>query len=210
MDPARTGRAIVEYGVHTLDLARWLIGEATRVCATARTWIPARPLANGVGHVLVAADDSTAWLMEFAGGAIAVRHAGWATAGRPPGLELRLSGSEGALHCRLTDDLPDDQALELAGPDGRFQPVAIPPRLVPPTVPPDPWWRRWPAHLIHRFVAEIGGGDAVGPSFADGLRAQILFDAVQTSVREGRWVEVPAAAPPPDSAQAGPRPVTQS
>ena len=48
MDRARTGGgAIVEYGIHTLDLARWIMGDITSVCATGRTWIPTRPLPDG-------------------------------------------------------------------------------------------------------------------------------------------------------------------
>src|SRR3954469_10725808 len=72
MDRARTGGgAIVEYGIHTLDLARWIMGEATRVSATSRTWTPERELADGSGRSRVEVDDSTAWMMEFASGAIA-------------------------------------------------------------------------------------------------------------------------------------------
>ena len=44
MDGARTGGGVVvEYGSHSLDLARWIAGEIEEVCANARTVVPDRP-----------------------------------------------------------------------------------------------------------------------------------------------------------------------
>ncbi|MFN8590080.1 MAG: Gfo/Idh/MocA family oxidoreductase [Thermomicrobiales bacterium] len=190
MDRGRTGGgAIVEYGIHTIDLARWIMGEATRVAAAGRTWIGERPLPGG-GIVPVDSDDSTAWMMEFAHGGLGICHAGWATVGRPPGLELRVYGSRGALRCVLSDELADDQGLWLAGQDGHFRPVAIPARLNDALLPEGAWWLRWPAHLIARFVAEIASGQPEGPTFADGLRAQQILAAVIAAMDENRWVEV--------------------
>ena len=41
-----------------------------------------------------------------------------------------------------------------------------------------------------------GGEPADGlPVFADGLRASRITEAVLTSAREGRWVDVPAVEP---------------
>jgi predicted dehydrogenase len=192
MDRERTGGgAIVEYGVHTLDLARWLMGETRRVCATGRTQIPARPLPDGSGTAPVEVDDSTVWLMEFANGATGVCHAGWATVGRPPGLELRVFGSRGAAEVFLSDEVPGEEALLVAGPDGHFLPAEIPTRLYRRVPDLGVWSRTWPGHLIRQFVAEIVEGVPIlGPTFADGVRAQALLEAVTTSMRDGRWVEV--------------------
>jgi predicted dehydrogenase len=189
MDRARTGGgAIVEYGIHTLDLARWLIGEARAVSATARTWIPERSLPGG-GRIDIDVDDSTAWLIEFERGAIGVCHAGWATASRPPGLSFSVFGSEGALRCVLSDDLPGAEGLWQADRNGAFHPV-LP---ADSAMPGDPWWTRFPSLLIREFVDEIRGEPGHGPAFVDGLRAQELLDAVQRAVAERRWVEVERA-----------------
>lgn len=191
MDDTRTGGgAIVEYGIHTIDLARWIIGEVTSVCASSRTWIPYRTLpdSDGVADVLV--DDSTAWIMEFANGGIGICHAGWATVGRPPGIELRVFGSAGAIRCRLSDELPNAESLEMAGVDGHFHPLPIPEPPVALMPASGPWWYRFPAHLIRAFVAEIAAGDRVGPTFHDGLRAQEILDAILVSTRERRWVNL--------------------
>jgi predicted dehydrogenase len=199
MDVARTGGgAIVEYGVHTLDLARWIMGEVERVAAISSTWIPERPDAAGVGRVRIVADDSTAWLMTFATGALGVCHAGWATPGRAPGLELRVFGATGAVRCLLQDDLPGDEALWLAGPDGRFEPMEIPP---PPDQEPGDgdgrhWSERWQARLLGDFIDEVAGAraaDPEAPAFADGLRAQEILAAVVTATVEERWVSVQRA-----------------
>ncbi|HEY7036598.1 MAG TPA: Gfo/Idh/MocA family oxidoreductase [Thermomicrobiales bacterium] len=192
MDGTRTGGgAIVEYGIHTLDLARWLMGEVTRVCARGRTLVPERPRPDG-GTQPVEVDDSTAWLMEFANGATGICHAGWATVGRPPGLELRVFGSRGAAEVFLSDEVPGEEALLVAGTDGRFLPAEIPSRLYKRVPDLGAWWRTWSGHLIRQFVAEIvAGAPPLGPTFADGVRAQELLAAVTTSMREQRWVEVP-------------------
>ena len=146
---------------------------------------------DGPGVASVEVDDSTAWLMEFASGATGICHASWATVGRPPGLEVRVFGSAGAVRCVLSDDLPGAEGLWLAGPDGHFRPVEIPDRLSVMTPREGPWWFRWPAHLIRHFVAEITADEPAGPTFADGVRAQELLDALSVSMRERRWVEVP-------------------
>jgi predicted dehydrogenase len=191
MDSTRTGGgAIVEYGIHTLDLARWIMGDVTRVCALSRTLVPDRPLPGG-GSARVEVDDSTAWLMEFARGATGICHAGWATVGRPPGLEIRAFGSRGAAQIFLSDEAPGDEALLAAGPDGRFQPAEIPTRLSKRLPDLGSWRGTWPGHLIRQFVAEIVDGiPPLGPSFADGVKAQELLAAVTTSMRQRRWVAV--------------------
>jgi predicted dehydrogenase len=190
--------AIVEYGIHGLDLARWLLGEPRRVCAAGRTFIPERPLPDGTGTVAIDVDDSCAWLMEFASGALGVAHAGWATIGRAPGLELRVFGDNGAARCVLADDLPGSESLHLAtAAEQRFVPAEIPDRLQTPLPPSEPWWRRFHHNLILHFVEEIRVNRSSPPTFEDGARAQAALAAVIASMQDGRWVETEAAEPTP-------------
>ncbi|MGH2614992.1 MAG: Gfo/Idh/MocA family protein, partial [Thermomicrobiales bacterium] len=192
MDRARTGGgAIVEYGIHTLDLARWIMGDITSVSATSRTWIPTRSLPDGGGLVTVDVDDGTAWLLEFAGGAMGLCHAGWATVGRPPGIDIRVFGTTGAARCILADDLPGAEGLWVADADGSFREADIPAHFSACMPRSGPWWFCWPAHLIRSFVAEIENSASAGPTFADGVAAQEALAAVLLAVNERRWVDLP-------------------
>lgn len=191
MDAERNGGgAVVEYGIHTLDITRWLMGDVARINATGRTIVPERS-APGGGMADVTADDSTIWMMEFASRATGVCHASWSTVGRPPGLEVRVFGSTGAAQVILSDDEPNDEALLIAGADGRFRRAEIPSRLYRRLPDLGDWSRSWPAHMIQFFVDEVRNGTpSSGPTFDDGVQAQRLLAATTTSMRERRWVEI--------------------
>jgi predicted dehydrogenase len=164
------------------------MGDAQSAAAASRTLISERPQPKG-GTRAIEVDDSTAWLTTFANGALGVCHAGWATAGRGPGLELRVYGSRGAVQCRLADDLPGGEGLWQADVmDQRFIPVEIPARLAAGAPLDWPWWRRFQFGLVADFVAEILDGFPPSATFADGLAAQHLLAAIQTAATEHRWV----------------------
>ena len=178
MDAKRTGGgAIVEYGIHTLDLALWLGGPVRRAYAVGQNLIDERPLADGSGTRPVTVDDSTGWLIEYQNGGKGIGHAGWATPGRSPGLEIRIYGSRGAARVELSDEFPGDEALWLAGPDGVFIRQELPP-------PPDrPWYAAWIAALVGDAIDEMLARPHRGdPTFADGARAQDLLDALIASM----------------------------
>lgn len=192
MDRARTGGgAVVEYGIHTIDLALWIMGAASSVCAGSRTWVTERALPDGSGTRRVKGDDSTTWLMEFASGASGICHASWSTAGRAPGLELRVFGSRGAARCHLADDLPGAQGLWLAGPDGHFRAVSFGEPAIDSIEPAAPWWVDFSARLISDFVAEVRGAPASGPTFADGVAAQEVLEAILRATQQRRWIDLP-------------------
>ena len=46
--------------------------------------------------------------------------------------------------------------------------------------------------LVWEFVSAIVEGRAAVPDFYDGLKAQIVADAVIAANRERRWIEIPA------------------
>ncbi len=178
MDAMRTGGgAIVEYGIHTLDLAIWLGGPVRRAHAFGQTLIPERPLADGSGRRPVTVDDSTGWLIDYENGGKGIGHAGWATPGRSPGIEIRVYGSHGAVRVELSDEYPGDEAFWFSGPDGVF----IQQELPPPS--PQPWYAAWIGALVADAVDEILGRPHRGdPTFADGARAQDLLDDLIASI----------------------------
>jgi predicted dehydrogenase len=186
--------AIAEYGVHGLDIARWVFGEVERVCAAGRTFVGARPSPTGGDAMPVEVDDSCGWLMNFANGALGVCHAGWSTVGRAPGLEVRVYGSQGAVQVMLSDDLPGSEMLRVASAtEQSFRPESVPDRLATPIPSTELWRRRFHHSLIQHFVDGIRSGRPEGPNFEDGLRAQELLAAVVASMDEDRWVRVGAA-----------------
>jgi predicted dehydrogenase len=181
--------AIAEYGIHGLDIARWMFGDVTRVCATGRTFVAERPGDDGKGMLPVDVEDSCGWLMDFANGALGVCHAGWSTVGRAPGFEIRVFGSRSAIQVRLSEELPGSELLCIASADApTFEPVDVPERLATRIPSPEIWRRRFHHGLIHNFVNEIRNNQPGEPAFEDGLRAQELLAAVVMSMTEGRWI----------------------
>lgn len=189
MDGARTGGgAIVEYGIHTLDLAIWLGGPVRRAQAIGQNLVSERPLPGSAEMRPVAVDDSTGWLIEYENGGKGIGHASWATPGRSPGLEIRVYGNRGAVRVELSDEYPGDEALWLAGLDGHFERQELP----PPS--PLPWYAAWIGALIDDAVDEILGRPFRGdPTFADAARAQSLLDAMRASTASGTMQAVTAS-----------------
>lgn len=183
--------AVAEYGIHGLDIARWVLGEVDRVCASGRTFVSARPGPDGAGSLPVEVEDSCGWLMDFANGVLGVCHAGWSTVGRAPGLEFRVYGSDGAVQAILSDDLPGSEVLRVASAAGQsFAAEPVPARLATPIPDTELWRRRFHHSLIQQFIDDIRSGSAGEPTFDDGLRAQELLAAVVASMQQDCWVRV--------------------
>jgi predicted dehydrogenase len=114
------GGALINQGVHTVDLLLWLLGDVVRVQArTATTLHP------------IEAEDTAIAILEFASGALGVLHA---TTAAYPGYPRRveISGSEGTLileHDRImAADLrqaPVGVALDVAGDNNRSSSSAV-------------------------------------------------------------------------------------
>jgi predicted dehydrogenase len=183
--------AVAEYGIHGLDIARWVLGEVDRVCAVGRRFVNQRPGPEGGEMLAVEVEDSCGWLMNFGSGALGVCHAGWSTVGRAPGLEIRVYGSRGAVQAILSDDLPGSELLRTASAaEQRFEPAKVPQRLATPMPDTEVWRRRFHHSLIWHFIDEIRHERRDQPNFDDGLRAQELLTAVARSMAEDRWVNV--------------------
>jgi predicted dehydrogenase len=198
MERARAGGGVsVEYGVHALDLARWIAGEVLEVCANARTVVPARPDPSTGEPRRVDTDDVCSWLASLEGGAEAVFHASWASL-PPPWGDLAVFGDRGALAWRRVE-APWPFA-ELAGAtvaDPVFRPLPVPPRLLEGLEWATTWRECFMGALARRFVAEVrGDAPAEGPTFADGYRAQLGLAAIAASLAERRWVPVRSPSPP--------------
>ena len=199
------GGVFVEYGSHSIDLALWFGGPIRRVVAHGLTQIAARPGASG-DTVAVDADDMAAWVGEYATGAQALFRTGWASLPVGGG-GLRIYGSRGSLAWQLD---PTGRRTERLLAATAEQPE---PHEVFAFTPPydealdgGPWpiglLARYNERLVGGFIEDIHAGRQRGPSFADGLAAQAVLEAVGASLAEGRWVTVPEPAEPAPVRQA--------
>lgn len=110
---------------------------------------------------------------------------------------LEAWGSGGALSYRLARDGARWFEGELRASRGNagFQPVA--PSRTPPSSagegdPTDVIGKALIAPLVERMLRAIRIGEPVSPSLVDGLRAQMVLDAVLASLTRRAWVDVGA------------------
>lgn len=192
MDGTRTGGGVVvEYGSHSLDLARWIAGEIEEVCANARTVVPDRPDPPGGGRRRVEVDDVCSWLGTQEGGVESMFHSSWASIGQPWG-DLAVFGDRGALVWRRRDDAwPFAELLGATVAAPTLAPLTLPGHLTAGLEWATTWRECFMGNLARAFVAEVGGAPVEGPTFLDGYRAQLGLAAIATSLAERRWVAVP-------------------
>jgi predicted dehydrogenase len=173
------GGALINQGVHTVDLLLWLLGPVRRVTA----------IAKAAWHTIEVEDTALA-LIEFENGAVATLEA---TTAAFPGYPRRieLTGTEG------TAILEDDRlvAVDLRSGAGgtRSEVVASPqnsPRSSSPVVADASGHRA----VIEDFVAAIKGER---PPLCDGPSARqsvALIEAIYASAREGAAIELDASS----------------
>src|SRR5882672_8486162 len=194
MDRAQAGHgAMGDSGVHVIDLIRWNFGEFTRVVVDAGVAYPA-PSAPGVNRP-ADAEDHCVVMAELASGTqatLAVSRVAHATNVQT----LEAWGSGGALSYRLARDGARWFQGELRASHGSegFQSVA--PSRTPPSIgdsdQTDVIGKALIAPLVERMLHAIRTDESVSPSFVDGLRAQMVLDAVAESLARRAWVAVGA------------------
>jgi predicted dehydrogenase len=166
------GGALGDLASHVVDMARYLVGDIASIAAQAATFVPGREV-----------DDAVAAAVAFAGGAIGTIEATRFATGEANRFTWEINGSAGSLAFDL------ERPGELIH-DGR-RVFADPPS----------WW---PAgHVLgweHTFVFELrcfldaveGRGTVAphGATFADGVAAARVCDAILDSASSGRRVEL--------------------
>jgi predicted dehydrogenase len=178
--------AVLDYS-HLVDMLRFLVGEPERVMATTSS------LVSGI-------DDAFVAILELDGGLIAALEASRVATGWKGHHRFELNGSEGSLWWDMEDPnrlhvfFAEDEEDGLGG----FRDVLV-------TQPEHPFLGEWwpPGHVLgweHSFVHEwrdfleaVLEERAVPErqaSFEDGYRAAVLCDAIHTSAREGRRVDI--------------------
>ncbi|UPV74714.1 Gfo/Idh/MocA family oxidoreductase [Halorussus limi] len=193
--------ALGDLGAHTIDLARFLVGDVERVSGHLRTFVDERPVEGENETRPVTVDDAYSAQAELEGGAMATFEASRFADGHKNDHTIEIHGSEGSLRFSL-ERLNELEVLR-EGNRG-YETILV-------TDEDDPYLDHWwpPGHVLgweHTFVHEnyeflsavdsaasessgSGGGD-YRPDFEDGLAVQRVLAAIQESDERGEWVSV--------------------
>ena len=185
--------ALGDIAAHSIDLARFLVGEITEVAGDLKTFIKTRPLPDNPrikGRVTV--DDASTSLVRFKNGAIGTIEATRMAAGRKNYNRFEINGSLGS----IVFDLERMNELEVYKEEGANSGF----RTVLATDASHPYIGAWwpPGHIIgyeHTFthtvfdLLEAMAKDKVPqPSFVDGVRNQRVLGAIEKAAATRRWV----------------------
>jgi predicted dehydrogenase len=189
--------ALGDLASHSIDLARFLVGEITSVSATLETFIKQRPLPENPrrkGEVTV--DDASLSMVRFANGAIGTIEATRMALGRKNYNRFEINGSEGSLAFdleRLNElevfykkDAPGNQGFrKILCTEGEhpFAKAWWPPGHVL-------GWEHTHVHTVYDLLEGVRKGTSPKPNFEDGVVNQKVLDAMERSSRTRRWVNV--------------------
>ena len=198
-----------DIGTHIIDLARYLVGDITKVCSIMKTWITERPIQEGVVDKLgvvrktgeerkdkVDVDDEMVMLVQFNNGSIGSLEATRNAWGRNNYITLEVHGEKGSLffNYERNDELqvcfaddPEDQK--------GFKTIYI--------GPAHPYGEGlWPIPALgigygetkiiecYDFLRGIVDDEPIYPSFEDGYAIALVCEAIEKSAKENSWVEV--------------------
>ncbi|MGY0691437.1 Gfo/Idh/MocA family protein [Virgibacillus sp. FSP13] len=198
--------ALGDIGAHSIDLARFLVGELKEVVSMMETFIKKRPIgemsgslrakseSNSLGEVTV--DDAVAFLARFENGALGTFEATRFAGGNRNKNKFEINGEKGSvrwdmenmnnLEIYLGDDEPGLQGFRLINCTEENHPYAA---------------AYWPAghiigyehtfiHLIYEFLNGIASGTQPEPNFEDGIRNQKVLEAVEKSAKSKQWENI--------------------
>jgi len=170
-DPAQSGGgALMDVGIHMVDLVRWLSGkEVARICATAATL-----------EKRIAVEDNAACVLEFADGTLGSVEASWTT--RPYQVTMDFYGERGRLHTEFGAAHPVTAQLGGAGGD--------PNKPMEEEVRPEAGAASRPDGAYAHLTTCILRGITPEPSGAEGRATLAVVLAAYESIRTGGWANV--------------------
>lgn len=200
-----------DINAHIIDLGRYLVGEFAEVCGLMNTFINQRPLENaagkgdGLGGVAgatkmgeVTVDDAAIFIGRFENGALANLEATRFALGRKNNIAIEINGSQGSLFFDF-EDMNRLKFFDNRQPEDRqgFSDILVTqPGGTHPYV--GQWWP--PGHILgyeHTFVHTLAdfvnavvAGQAIQPTFEDGLKNQRVLEAVEQSANSKQWTAV--------------------
>jgi predicted dehydrogenase len=194
-----------DLGAHSIDLARYLVGEIGEVVGTKKTFVTERP-AEGTSHGLTAVagegtekvtvDDASLFLAKFTGGALGSFEATRMAPGRKNFNRFEINGSKGTL-AWCFEDLNYLDYYSTEDPEDRrgFRRIIATEGSHPYA---GAWWP--PGHMLgydHSFtnaaadlVNSIAEGKNPSPCFKAGAQCVAVLEAVDKSAASGKWEKV--------------------
>jgi predicted dehydrogenase len=187
------------YGAPTIDIGLECIGsDLTQVVGILSNMVPYRLRTNlDTERERINIDDLDMFIAEAKNGALYSMQSSYVTVGNYPGIEARISGSDGAIKTRLVHEFDVIQTIHTAKPDAvEFVQQEIPDKYFPPGYNQgEPWDSAFYGNLVHNFCQEIiDGGETNQGNFAQSARVQEIINAVTLSHRIHQWVSLPLDA----------------
>ena len=209
-------RAVADVGSHWLDLLGFIAGQpVTRVLADFATFLPirkkpTRPLETFSGkkprpdeyeEQPIRTEDYASILLRFGDGARGVLTVSQVSAGRKNRLSFEIDGAEAA----LAWDSERPEELWIGHRDTPSETLLRDPALLHPEARAGTFYPGGHAEgfpdtfkaLYTRVYAAVAQGGPPAepdyPTFADGVRALTLGEAIAASAKSGTWTDVPGA-----------------
>jgi predicted dehydrogenase len=189
--------ALGDIAAHSIDLARFLVGEISEVAGDLKTFVKTRPLPGNpkkTGRVTV--DDASTALVRFKNGAIGTIEATRMALGRKNYNRFEINGSLGSLAFDMECMNELELYLESDGPLVRgFRRIMV-------TEPGHPYFKAWwPAghiigyehtfiHTVYDLLEAMADGKVPKPNFEDGVRNQRVLGAIEKAAATRRWVSL--------------------
>lgn len=195
LEKAKAGSgALGDIASHSIDLARYLVGEIAEVAGLLNTFITERPLPGTNTKAPVDVDDAALSLVRFENGAIGSIEGTRFATGRKNYNRFEINGSEGSLVFNL-ERMNEIELYREEGPNSGFRTILATDANHPYVAG---WWP--PGHIIgyeHTFVhtvldllKAIDLGETPSPNFEDGVRNQRVLDAIERASVSRRWESV--------------------
>lgn len=195
LEKAKAGSgALGDIASHSIDLARYLVGEIAEAAGLLKTFITERPLPGTNTKAPVDVDDAALSLVRFENGAVGSIEATRFATGRKNYNRFEINGSKGSLVFDLERMNELDLYLE-EGPNSGFRTILATDAKHPYVAG---WWP--PGHIIgyeHTFthtvldlLKAVALGQTPSPNFEDGVRNQRVMDAIERAAASQRWESV--------------------
>jgi predicted dehydrogenase len=183
---------------HSLDLGRFVLGsEVIEVAGAMETFVKQRPLPDNPrkkGRVSV--DDAALALARFAGGALASIEGTRFATGRKNYNRFEVNGSRGSVAFNM--ERMNELEYYSLDDDPKVQGF----RQIMATEPDHAYFAAWwPAghligyehtfiHTVLDFLEAVATRKRVKPDFEDGVRNQLVLEAIERAASTRRWVKV--------------------